>query len=117
MSMSKCGALDMADSLTNRSSNCAASYTQCHALRKRGIQYAETSRTNRRSLEYWVARSRLRQGFAGPRTHSAAEALAKAASRAMTPLKLSYRPISPIHHHDRSRHISRKIGRKEDRRA
>jgi hypothetical protein len=35
-------------------------------------------------LEYWIARSRLRQGFAGPRTHSAAEALAKAASRAMT---------------------------------
>src|SRR6476620_1272278 len=38
----------------------------------------------RLSLEYWVARSRLRQGFAGPQMRSAAEALAKAASRAMT---------------------------------
>jgi hypothetical protein len=33
---------------------------------------------------YWVPGSRLRQGFAGPRTHSAAEALAKAASRETT---------------------------------
>jgi hypothetical protein len=39
---------------------------------------------NREAAAYWFARSRLRQGFAGPRTHSAAEALAKAASRAMT---------------------------------
>jgi hypothetical protein len=35
-------------------------------------------------LGRWIAGSRLRQGFAGPRTHSAAEALAKAASPAMT---------------------------------
>jgi hypothetical protein len=32
----------------------------------------------------WIAGSRLRQGYAGPRVHSAAEALAKAASPAMT---------------------------------
>lgn len=36
------------------------------------------------SLEYWIARSRLRQGYAGPRGCSAAEALAKPASRAIT---------------------------------
>ena len=35
-------------------------------------------------LQYWIARSRLRRGFAGPRAHSAALALAKAASRATT---------------------------------
>ncbi len=35
-------------------------------------------------LEGWIARSRLRRGFAGPRAHSAALALAKAASRATT---------------------------------
>jgi len=54
--------------------------------RKAVIQYAAASRLNNNSLslQYWVARSRLRQGFAGPRTHSAAEALANAASRATT---------------------------------
>jgi hypothetical protein len=36
------------------------------------------------SLEYWIARSRLRQGFAAAPLCWRAEALAKAASRAMT---------------------------------
>src|SRR5690242_16975200 len=39
---------------------------------------------NRKAAAYWIARSRLRQGYAGPRTRSAAEASAKAASRALT---------------------------------
>ncbi|MET4717130.1 hypothetical protein ABIF63_001236 [Bradyrhizobium japonicum] len=52
----------------------------------RGIQYAATYRLYNRCL--WNTGSPdpvSAKGFAGPRTHSAAEALAKAASRAMTP--------------------------------
>ncbi|KGT81491.1 hypothetical protein MA20_01695 [Bradyrhizobium japonicum] len=35
------------------------------------------------AAEYWMPRSRLRQGYAGPQARSAAEASAKAASRGM----------------------------------
>jgi hypothetical protein len=50
---------------------------------RRVIQYSETRmRLIQGAAAYWIARSRLRQGYAGPQAHSAAEALAKAASRA-----------------------------------
>jgi hypothetical protein len=60
------------------------------------IQYAAARRLNRRSLEYWDVRSRLRQGF--PRGH--AEALAEAASRTTTIFGMAsavaVRPHAPL---------------------
>ena len=53
----------------------------------RGIQYAAAPLVSRTGSAYWIARSRLRQGYAEAHTGARpAEASAKAASRAMTAL-------------------------------
>jgi large subunit ribosomal protein L28 len=71
----------------------------------RGIQYAAAPLVSRTGAEYWIARSRLRQGYAEAHTGARpAEASAKAASRAMTatlehetrPKTLTSRRFPPI---------------------
>ena len=61
---------------------------RCHAPLQAGHDsIPEASRSRRTSLEYWTARSRLRQGFDEACGLWRAEALAEAASRAMTSRK------------------------------
>ncbi len=69
-------------------------------------------------LEYWVARSRLRQGYAGLLAHSADEALAKAPSRARR--LWAQRHTSAFSRHDSVRAVqihcpSASRGRRESR--